>query len=94
MQVNRQKTAVKKNITIFYVAALFTFFEKLFAICKFFTVMCLDIWFSNLLYFIWSLIHSIDIFFFAGRKFVDLVVIFNKERDLYKIAKTVFAWNI
>ena len=31
--------------------------------------------------FIWSLIHSIGIFFFAGRRCVDLVVTFNKGRE-------------
>ena len=31
--------------------------------------------------FVWSSIHSIGIFFFAGRKCVDLVVIFNKGRE-------------
>ena len=39
VQVNRQKTTVKKKITFFlknYVASLFTIFEKVFAICKFF----------------------------------------------------------
>ena len=38
-------------------------------------------------------------FFFAGRKCVDLVVTFNEKREetfavLYKIAKAVFAQNI
>ena len=31
--------------------------------------------------FVWSSIHSIGIFFFAGRKYVDLVVIFNKGSE-------------
>ena len=37
MQVNREKTTVKKKITYFLencVASLFTIFEKVFAICK------------------------------------------------------------
>ena len=48
VQVNRQKTTVKKSITYFlknYVAFLFTFFQKLFVICKFFTARCLDVTF-------------------------------------------------
>ena len=39
VQVNRQKTTVKKKIIYFlknYVASLFTSFEKVLAICKFF----------------------------------------------------------
>ena len=39
VQVNRQKTTVKKKITYFlknYVASLLTSFEKVLAICKFF----------------------------------------------------------
>ena len=45
-QVNRQKTTVKKKITYFlknYVASVFTFFEKVFAINKFSTAWCLDV---------------------------------------------------
>ena len=44
--VNRQKTTVKKKITYFlknYVASLFTFFEKVFAVGKFFTAQCSDV---------------------------------------------------
>ena len=55
VQVNRQKTTLKKKITYFlknYVASLFTFFEKVFAICKFFTARCLDVRFWDLLCFI------------------------------------------
>ena len=40
------KNSVKKKITYFlknYVASLFTFFEKVFAIFKFFTCWCLDV---------------------------------------------------
>ena len=67
VQVNRQKTTVNKKITYFlknYVASLFTIFEKVLAICKFFfTAPCLDVRFWDLLYFIvWSSIHSIVIF--------------------------------
>ena len=46
MQVNRHKTTVKKEITHIlknFVTSLFTFFEKFFAICKFFTAQCLDV---------------------------------------------------
>ena len=83
-QVHRQKTTVKKK-TFFlknYVASLFTFFEKVFPICKFFTAWCLDVRFWDLLYFIClKFKHSIGIFFFAERKCVDLVVIFIKGRN-------------
>ena len=44
--INRQKTTVKKKITYFlknYVGSLFTFFEKVFTICKFLTAWCLDV---------------------------------------------------
>ena len=46
---------VKKNTAYFlknYVASLFTFFEKVFGICKSFTARCLDVRFWDLLYFI------------------------------------------
>ena len=52
---SRQKTTVKMKITYFlknYVASLFTFFEKVIAICKFYTTWCLDVRFLDLLYFI------------------------------------------
>ena len=52
--INRQKI-VKKEITYFlknYFSSLFTFFEKVFAICKFFTARCLDARYWDLLYFI------------------------------------------
>ena len=47
VQVNRQKTTIKKKTYFLknYVASLFTIFEKVFAICKFFTAWCLDIGF-------------------------------------------------
>ena len=71
-----------------YVASLFTFFEKVFEICTFFTVLCLDVRFWDLLCLIclkfnpqyWYLLLRIE-------KCVNLIVIFNKERDLYKTAK-------
>ena len=43
VQVNRQKTTVKKKKTYFlknYVASLFIFFEKVFPICRIFAVQC------------------------------------------------------
>ena len=46
LQVNTQKTTVKKKISYFlknYVAALSTFFEKVTAFCRFFTAGCLDV---------------------------------------------------
>ena len=49
------RNTVKKKITYFlknYVASLFTFFEKVFAIFRFFTARCLDERFRDLLYFI------------------------------------------
>ena len=55
VQVNRHETTVKRKITYFlknYVASLFTFLEKVFAICKFFTALCLHVRFWDLLYFI------------------------------------------
>ena len=54
VQVNRQKTTLKKKITYFwknYFASSFTFFEKVFAICKFFAARRLDVWFWDLSYF-------------------------------------------
>ena len=86
-QVNRQKITVKKKIIWFLkndVASLFTFFEKVLEICTFFTDLCLDVRFWDLLYLICLKFNH---FFFAVRKCVNLVVIFNKERDLYKTAK-------
>ena len=76
VQLNKQKTTLKKKISYFLkncVASLFIFLEKVFAICKFFTAWCFE---TFCILFIWSSIHSIGIFF-AGRKCVDLVVIFN-----------------
>ena len=105
VQVNRQKTTVKKKITYFflnYVASLFAVFEKVLAICKFFfTARCLDVRFWDLLYFIcltFIVLLSCSIFsahlflrtpldgcfcvfFFAERKCIDLVVIFNNGRE-------------
>ena len=69
----------------YYAASSFTFFEKVFAIYKFFTARCLDIRLWDLFYlrpfvsFVWISVHSIRIFFLLGKK-VDLVVIFNKGR--------------
>ena len=43
---SRQNTTANMKITYFlknYVASLFTFFEKVFANCKFFTARCLDV---------------------------------------------------
>ena len=85
VQVNRQKTTVKKKKTYFlkyYVAFLFAFFEKVFAISKFSTARCLAERFRDMcILFVWSSVYGIDIFLFAGRKCVDLVVIFNKGRE-------------
>ena len=55
VQVNWQETALKKKITYFlktYVASLSTFFEKVFAVSKFFTAQCLDVRCWDFLYFI------------------------------------------
>ena len=76
---------MKKKITYFlknYVSSLAKFFEKFFAICEFFyrSVLKCKVLKSLIFLFVWSSIHSIGIFFFAGRKYVDLVVISNIER--------------
>ena len=85
MQVNRQKTTVKKKITYFlknYVASLFTFFEKVFAICKFFTARCLDVRFWDLLYFICLKFNPQYWYLLLCRgEYVDLVVIFSKGKE-------------
>ena len=90
VQVNRQKTAVKKKITYFlksYVASLSTFFEKVFAISKFFTALCLDVRCWDFLYFIClSSVHSIGIFLFARRKCVELVNVFNKREETFAVS--------
>ena len=54
VQVHRQKTTLKKKTYFLknHVASLFTFFEKVFAICKYFTTRCLDVRFWGLLYVI------------------------------------------
>ena len=70
----------------YHVGSLFIFFEKVFAICKVFTARCLDARFWDLFYFIvWCSVHSIGIFFFAERKCVDLVVIFNEGWNFWGI---------
>ena len=54
-KVNRQKITLQNKITYFlkkHVASLFTFFEKVFAICIFYTARFLDVRFWDLLYFI------------------------------------------
>ena len=61
-----------------HVASLFTFFKKSLQFAIFFTARCLDVRFCIL--FVWSSIHSIAIFFFAGLKLGDLVAVFNKGR--------------
>ena len=64
-----------------YVPSLFTFLEKVLAIFKFVTALCLDVRFSDLLYFICLKFNpQYCIFFFAGRKCVDLEVISEGER--------------
>ena len=83
--VNRQKTIVKKKITFLknYVASLFKFFEKVFAICKFFTSRCIDLRFWDLFYFIclkFSPQYSYRLLR-RERDCIDLVVIFNKRRE-------------
>ena len=86
MQVNRQKNTVKKKTTHFLKncsTSLFTFFEKIFAICIFFIAWYLDVRFCDLLHlFVSSTFHRVGISFFAVRKCVDLVVIFNKGRGV------------
>ena len=80
MQVNRQKTIVKKKITYFlnnYFASLFKFFEKVFAICKFFDAWRLDVRFYLFEVQSTVLISSSS----QGREFVDLVVTFNKGSE-------------
>ena len=83
-KLNRQKNTVKKKTTHFLKncsTSLFTFFEKIFAICIFFIAWYLDVRFCDLLHlFVSSTFHRVGISFFAVRKCVDLVVIFNKRR--------------
>ena len=78
VQGNRQKTTVKKKIAYFlknYVASLFIFFEKVFAICKLFTARCLDVTFSDFLCSICLRLNP-QYWYVA-----DLVVILNKARE-------------
>ena len=79
MEVNRQKTTVKKKVAYFlknYVASLFIFFEKVFAICKLFTARCLDVTFSDFLCSICLRLNPQYYWYVA-----DLVVILNKARE-------------
>ena len=82
---SRQNTTVNLKITYFlksYVAYLFTFFEKVFAICNFFSARCLDERFWGLLYFICLKFNPQYLYLFLGReKIVDLVVIFNEGKE-------------
>ena len=83
MQVNRQKTTLKNLFfELNYVAFLFTCFKKVFAIYK------LQFYLSLFRYkvlrpFVFCLKFNPQycIFFFPGRKCVDLLVIFNKGRE-------------
>ena len=78
MQVNRQKTTVKKKIAYFlknYVTSLFIFFEKVFAICKLFTARCLDVVFSD---FLCSICLKLNPQYWYV---ADLVVILNKATE-------------
>ena len=62
VQVNRQKTTVKKKIT-YYCFFVHNFWKSPCNLQIFFTAPCLDVRFWDLLYFIvWSSIHSIVIF--------------------------------
>ena len=83
--VRRQKSTVKKKKTYFlkkYVASLFTFSKKVFAIFKFFTAWYLNERFWNFLYFICLKFDPQDRYFlFAGRKCVHLAVLFNERRE-------------
>ena len=81
VQVNRQKTTVKKNITYFYL--LYSYFLK--SNLLFFTARCFNVRFWDLLYFIclkfnpqfWYLLLRRK----KIRKCVDLLVIFKKGRQ-------------
>ena len=81
-----------------YVASLFTFFEKVFAICKCFTTGCLNVRFWDLLYFICLKFNPQYWYLLLRReKCVDSVVIFNKWREetfavSYNIAKAALQY--
>ena len=64
-------------------AFLFTFFEKVLAVCEFFTgtVFRCKILRHFPFFFLWSFIHSIGIIFFAGRKCVVFVIISKERRE-------------
>ena len=85
MQVNRQKTTVKKKITYLlknYVASLFAFFE-VFAICKFFnwSVFRCDV-LRPFLFYLFEVQSTVLVSSSSQRrKCVDLAVIFNKGRN-------------
>ena len=76
---------MKKKITYFlknYVASIFTFFIKVFAICNYFTTWCLDVRFRDLLFFICLKFNPQYWYLLLRRgRCVDLVVIFNKGRE-------------
>ena len=84
MQVNRQKTTVKKKITYFFkncVTSLFTFFEKVFDSCKFFTAVFRCKVLRTVFYSFEVQSTVLVASEFPGRKNVDLVLTFNKERE-------------
>ena len=72
--VNRQKNTAKKKITYFlkkHVTSLFTFLQKVFAICKFFTL----VFYGPFLFYLFE-VQSTVLYLLRREKIIDLVVIF------------------
>ena len=75
-------------------ASLFTFFEKVFAIFKFFTCWCLDV--RPFVFYLFEVQSTVFVSFSPPGECFDLAVIFNKGmvktlRYLCKIGKAVLA---
>ena len=85
MQLNRQKTTLKKKITYFlknYVASLFIFLKSLCNLQIFYRLLFRSRILRPFAFYLFEVQSTVlIIFFFAGRKCVDLVVIFNKGRE-------------
>ena len=85
VQVNRQKATVKKKLT-YFLEKLCCFFVHIFwkSLCDlqifYHSMLRCKVFRPFLFLFVWSPIHSIGIFFFARRKYVDLVDISNVGR--------------
>ena len=82
MQVNKQKTTVKKKIAYFSKIMLLLysqFLKRFLQFAIFFTTRCLDVRFWDLLYFIHLMFNPQ--YWYLLLHFVDLVVIFNKGRE-------------